>query len=57
MQRNDDNEETVVNRMRVFNEETKPVLDFYRRAGLLKTIDGAASPQNVFKKIEAALSS
>lgn len=56
MKRNDDTEETVVNRMRVFNEETKPVLDFYRRAGLLQTIDGASSPERVFKKIKETIS-
>jgi adenylate kinase len=56
MQRNDDNEKTVINRLRVFNEETKPVLDFYRRAGLLKTIDGAASPERVFQNIKKIIS-
>lgn len=57
MQREDDNRETVITRMRVFNEQTKPVLDFYREAGLLRTVDGSTSPDNVFRKIEAILSS
>jgi adenylate kinase len=57
IQRSDDNKETVINRMRVFNEETKPVLDYYKQAGLLKTIDGKASPKSVFNEIEAILSS
>jgi adenylate kinase len=56
IQRSDDNKETVVNRMRVFNEQTKPVLDFYEQAGLLKKVDGGASPKSVFKKIETILS-
>ena len=56
MQRSDDTRETVLTRMRVFNEQTKPVLDFYERTGLLKTIDGKASPLDVYKKIEAILS-
>jgi adenylate kinase len=56
IQRSDDNEETVINRMRVFNEDTKPVLEFYKQAGLLKTIDGATTPKNVFNKIAETIS-
>lgn len=38
--RADDNEATIRNRMRVFEEQTKPLLDYYNERNLLVTIDG-----------------
>lgn len=38
--RADDNEETIRNRMRVFAEQTKPLLDYYGERDLLVTVDG-----------------
>ncbi len=38
--RADDNEETIRNRMRVFVEQTKPLLDYYDERDLLVTVDG-----------------
>jgi adenylate kinase len=38
--RADDNEETIRTRMMVFEEQTKPLLDYYREHGLLVTVDG-----------------
>ena len=39
--RADDNEETVQNRLRVFDEATRPLVDYYRERGLLHVIDAA----------------
>ena len=36
----DDNEETIRTRMRVYREQTAPLLDYYRQKGLLVEIDG-----------------
>jgi len=36
----DDSEETIRNRLRVYEEETEPLLTFYRQRGLLVTVDG-----------------
>ncbi|HOD13692.1 MAG TPA: adenylate kinase [Spirochaetota bacterium] len=55
-QRQDDNETTVANRIRVYTEETMPVLDYYRTAGLLRQVDGARDGETVFRKIISILS-
>jgi adenylate kinase len=54
-QRDDDKEETVKNRLKVYAEQTAPLIDYYRRAGLLRTVDGKASIDEVFSRIESAL--
>ncbi len=53
--RQDDNETTIQNRIRVYNGETRPVLDFYRKAGLLHTINGARDAESIFADIVALL--
>jgi adenylate kinase len=55
-QRQDDNETTVANRIRVYTEETMPVLDYYRKAGLLHQVDGARDGETVFDEIVTILS-
>ncbi|OQY20544.1 MAG: adenylate kinase [Desulfobacteraceae bacterium 4572_35.1] len=40
IQRDDDKEETIRKRMAVYNEQTSPLVDYYRNAGLLRTVDG-----------------
>jgi adenylate kinase len=49
--RDDDDEETVRNRLRVFEESTSPLLEFYRDKGLLLEIDGDGSEDEVFERI------
>jgi adenylate kinase len=53
--RDDDDEETVRNRLRVFDESTSPLLDFYRDKGLLVEVDGDGSEDEVFSRIIAGL--
>lgn len=53
--RDDDREETVQNRILVYNEKTQPLIAFYERFGLLKNIDGDKSPSEVRVQIEALL--
>jgi adenylate kinase len=55
--RDDDDEETVRNRLRVFDESTSPLLDYYREKGQLARVDGDGSEDEVFSRIQAALSS
>ena len=40
IQRDDDNEETIANRLKVYKEQTEPLIEYYRNAGLLRTVDG-----------------
>lgn len=49
--RADDNSETIAARLRVFETQTAPVLDYYREQGRLVTVDGMQSADEVFKQI------
>lgn len=51
IQREDDLEESVMNRLNIYNEKTKPLLDHYQRKGLLMVIDGEQTAGKVFKDI------
>jgi adenylate kinase len=53
--RDDDEEETVRNRLRVFDESTSPLLDYYRGKGLLVDVDGDGSEDEVFSRITSQL--
>ncbi len=49
IQRPDDQPEAVRNRLNVYDEQTAPVLEYYRSHGKLTVIDGAGAPDDVFK--------
>ncbi|NOZ62910.1 MAG: adenylate kinase [Calditrichaeota bacterium] len=51
IQRSDDTEETVRNRLRVYAEETEPLIDFYRRRGKLKVFDADGTIEEIQKKL------
>jgi adenylate kinase len=53
--RSDDNPETVRNRLEVFDEVTKPLIEYYRERGLLKVIDANRDPDAVTEEILSAL--
>lgn len=53
--RDDDKREVVENRLKVYAENTAPLVDYYKAAGLLKNIDGMQSIEAVNNDIEAAL--
>ena len=55
IQRNDDNYETVKNRINIYNEQTSPLIDYYKEAGKLITIDGAKTPEEVFNEFNNKL--
>lgn len=50
-QRSDDSEETVANRLAVYQQQTEPLVAYYLHRGLLKTINGNQSLQEVFDDI------
>ena len=54
-QREDDAEGTIKKRLDVYAAETRPLLDYYRRGGILVQIDGSGAPENIQSKIVAAL--
>lgn len=54
-QREDDAEDTVRARLRVYETATKPLLDYYGRCGLLARIDGLGRPEEIEHRILSAL--
>ena len=54
-QREDDAEDTVRERLKVYDVTTRPLLDYYGRLGLLAQVDGMGRPDEVEKRILAAL--
>lgn len=54
-QRSDDNEETVRNRLDVYESSTTPLIDYYRGCDLLIQIDGDRDPEEVFANIQEVL--
>lgn len=50
IQRNDDNEETVKNRIDIYKSQTSVLIDYYKDEGILISIDGANSPEEVFEE-------
>ncbi|MCB1531913.1 MAG: adenylate kinase [Alphaproteobacteria bacterium] len=55
-ERADDNEETLKNRLSVYREQTAPILPYYEEKGLLRSIDGMQSIDDVTDQIEGILS-
>ena len=54
-QRDDDKEETIVNRIKVYNENTKPLIDYYTKQGNIANIDGQKDINLVFEDIIKAV--
>lgn len=55
IQRADDTEETAVNRLSVYDEQTAPLLKFYAQQNILKTVNGDQPLDKVFEDIKAVL--
>lgn len=49
--RDDDKPETVKRRLDVYHEQTQPLIDFYKKEGILVTVDGTQSMDKVFEDI------
>jgi adenylate kinase len=53
--RSDDNEETLRKRLRVYREQTAPIIPYYETSGLMKKVDGMAPIDDVTEQIEGFL--
>ena len=53
--RDDDKPETVLNRLKVYHDQTQPLIDFYTEKGVLKSVDGTVDMKDVFNAIVAIL--
>lgn len=49
--RDDDREETVKNRLEVYHKQTQPLIDYYSRQNILRTVDGTRDMNDVFSDI------
>lgn len=56
VQRDDDREETVMRRLAVYEEQTAPLVEFYRRKGLLRRVNGDQPLASVTAEVGAVLS-
>ncbi|NLI82555.1 MAG: adenylate kinase [Deltaproteobacteria bacterium] len=54
-QRDDDNVATVTSRLRVYDEQTKPLIAYYEKQGKLRRIDGVGDMADIFARIKAVL--
>lgn len=54
-QRPDDSEETVLNRLKVYQESTSPLIEYYQKKGLLVRVDAAGTPDRTVAAIQEYL--
>lgn len=54
-QRADDREETVAHRLKVYEDQTAPLIDYYRRRSLLREIDGVGAVDEIRVQVADAL--
>jgi adenylate kinase len=54
-QRDDDNEEVIQSRLKVYSDQTSPLIEFYERKELLSAVDGLGSIEEIFSKITHAV--
>jgi len=50
--RADDNEESVSSRLEIYEEKTKPLIDYYEKSGRLKKVDGEGGLETIYKSID-----
>ncbi len=55
IQREDDKEEAILNRLKVYEEQTAPLIAYYEKLGLLRTIDASGSPDIVLQEFLSLL--
>ncbi len=54
-QRDDDKEETINKRLEVYDAQTAPLIDYYGKKGILKSVEGTGSIDDIFQKMVAAI--
>jgi adenylate kinase len=52
----DDNKETVIARLATYEEQTRPLIEYYKTAGLLRTVDGTRKPEEIYNDVAAIVS-
>ncbi len=54
-QRDDDREQTIANRLSVYEAQTAPLVEYYRERGLLRDVDGVGQAEDISRRIMTAL--
>ena len=54
-QRDDDKESTIRNRLKVYNNQTAPLIEYYQKKQFLSVVDGMGSIEEIFGRISKAL--
>ncbi|MBA2325283.1 MAG: adenylate kinase [Actinobacteria bacterium] len=57
VQRADDTEDAVMRRLELYEQETVPIIDYYRKLGKLEVVDGEGDGDDVFKRLVTAVDS
>jgi len=55
LQRADDNETTIRERLKVYQDQTAPLIDYYKKQGKFTSVDGEGSVDEIFKRIQSVL--
>jgi adenylate kinase len=55
VQRDDDNEGTIRNRLQVYDRQTAPLVDYYTKRGLLKTVSATGDVDAVYTRLKSVL--
>lgn len=55
VQRADDNEATITKRLKVYQDQTSPLVDYYKKQGKFVAVDGEGSMDEIFRRIETVL--
>jgi len=55
LQRDDDNETTIRNRLQVYEKQTAPLIEHYEKRKLLKTVDATGEVDGVYRRLTVAL--
>ncbi|MEE8463211.1 MAG: adenylate kinase [Gammaproteobacteria bacterium] len=53
--RDDDNDETIARRLNVYQEQTRPLIEFYKSIDLLRVVDAMGTVEEVSERIQQAL--
>jgi len=55
--RSDDTEEAITRRLELYDEQTSPLLDWFDARGLLETVDGLGSKDDIFRRLSVTVRS
>lgn len=55
LQRDDDKEETIEKRLEVYQQQTEPLIDYYRNKGILKSVSGTGNIDEIYGNVVATL--